>query len=108
MVYKWGGTGEAFFGMNYPGCAETYESQSAQSSRSTRRMGRRIGAGRTEEDQHQKIRRVRRGDMIVIPAGTVQWCYNDGGEDLIAVAFLDLNNDDNQLDLRVRVFQFST
>ncbi|XP_008447427.2 11S globulin seed storage protein 2-like [Cucumis melo] len=94
--------GEGFFGMNYPGCAETYESQSAQSSRSTRRMGRRIGAGRTEEDQHQKIRRVRRGDMIVIPAGTVQWCYNDGGEDLIAVAFLDLNNDDNQLDLRVR------
>lgn len=92
-------------GMNYPGCAETYEAQSAQSSRSTRRMGRRIGAGRSGEDQHQKVRRVRRGDMIVIPAGTVQWCYNDGGEDLIAVAFMDLNNDDNQLDLRMRVFQ---
>lgn len=94
--------GEGFMGMNYPGCAETYEAQSAQSSRSTRRMGRRIGAGRSGEDQHQKVRRVRRGDMIVIPAGTVQWCYNDGGEDLIAVAFMDLNNDDNQLDLRMR------
>ncbi|CAK9323542.1 unnamed protein product [Citrullus colocynthis] len=94
--------GEGFMGMNYPGCAETYEAQSTQSSRSTRRMGRRIGAGRSGEDQHQKVRRVRRGDMIVIPAGTVQWCYNDGGEDLIAVAFMDLNNDDNQLDLRMR------
>ncbi|XP_038888146.1 11S globulin seed storage protein 2-like [Benincasa hispida] len=95
--------GEGFLGMNYPGCAETYESQSPQSSRrSTRRMGRRIGAGRSGEDQHQKIRRIRRGDIIVIPAGTVQWCYNDGPQDLIAVAFLDLNNDDNQLDLRIR------
>lgn len=100
------GTGEGFLGLNYPGCAETYEAQSAQSSRrSSRRMGRRIGAGK-EDDQHQKVRRVRRGDMIVVPAGTVQWCHNDGGQDLVAVAFLDLNNEDNQLDLRIRVFQF--
>ncbi|KAG6571523.1 hypothetical protein SDJN03_28251, partial [Cucurbita argyrosperma subsp. sororia] len=94
--------GEGFLGLNFPGCAETYEAQSAQSSRrSSRRMGRRIGAGK-EDDQHQKVRRVRRGDMIVVPAGTVQWCHNDGGQDLVAVAFLDLNNEDNQLDLRIR------
>ncbi|KAE8650659.1 11S globulin seed storage protein 2 [Cucumis sativus] len=90
--------GEGFLGLNFPGCnVEEYEAQSAQLSRSSRRI--RVDK---EEDKHQKVRRVRRGDMIVIPAGTVQWCYNDCGQDLVVVAFMDLNNDDNQLDLRVR------
>ncbi|CAK9323541.1 unnamed protein product [Citrullus colocynthis] len=89
--------GEGFLGLNFPGCVETYEARSAQVSRSSRRIH-----GDKEEDKHQKIRRVRRGDMIVVPAGTVHWCYNDGGQDLVIVAFMDLNNDDNQLDLRVR------
>ncbi|KAL4030453.1 hypothetical protein IC575_008690 [Cucumis melo] len=90
--------GEGFLGLNFPGCnVETYEAQSAQLPRSSRRI--RLDK---EEDKHQKVRRLRRGDMIVIPAGTVQWCYNDCGQDLVVVAFLDLNNDDNQLDLRVR------
>jgi quercetin dioxygenase-like cupin family protein len=58
-------------------------------------------------DQHQKVHRIRRGDVIAVPAGAAHWCYNDGNEELIAVSVLDLNNQANQLDQNLRVIFLS-
>lgn len=55
-------------------------------------------------DEHQKIHRIREGDVIAIPAGVATWGYNDGNQDLVYVTFVDLNNDDNQLDQNLRGF----
>ncbi|KAJ6412185.1 hypothetical protein OIU84_005275 [Salix udensis] len=49
-------------------------------------------------DQHQKVHRFREGDVIALPAGVAQWCYNDGNERVITVAVLDVANNANQLD----------
>ncbi|KAI3425657.1 uncharacterized protein J3R85_010026 [Psidium guajava] len=99
--------GRGLLGINYPGCPETYHSD-----RSSGGSGRR-GRGWQEEgqqgdwgrrDQHQKVHRIRRGDIIAIPEGAVHWCHNDGNEELIAVSIFDLNNQGNQLDQRLRAF----
>ena len=58
-------------------------------------------------DQHQKVHRIRSGDVIAVPAGAVHWCYNDGNEELIAVSVLDLNSNANQLDQNLRVIFLS-
>ncbi|CAN1292179.1 11S globulin seed storage protein 2 [Linum perenne] len=54
------------------------------------------------QDEHQKIHRIREGDVIAIPSGVATWAYNDDSQDLIYVTFVDLNNDDNQLDQNLR------
>lgn len=89
-------------GLNFPGCAETYEAQSGEfSTPTTKRRGHGASGVR---DQHQKVHRVRRGHIIAAPAGTVEWLHNDGNQDLVVVAFMDLNNEANQLDHQIRVF----
>ncbi|XP_010046000.2 11S globulin seed storage protein 2 [Eucalyptus grandis] len=99
--------GRGLLGITYPGCAETYHSD--QSSGSSSERGRRWqGEGQQGEggsrDQHQKVHRIRRGDIIAIPEGALHWCHNDGNEELIAVSVVDLNNQGNQLDQRLRAF----
>ncbi|KAF2286809.1 hypothetical protein GH714_030475 [Hevea brasiliensis] len=56
------------------------------------------------QDQHQRVRRFRQGDVIAIPAGVSHWCYNDGNEPVVTVSVLDVKNKANQLDLNPRHF----
>lgn len=86
-------------GISYPGCPETYHKDQQFSSG----QGQRGMSG----DQHQKVHRIRRGDVIAVPAGAAHWCYNDGNEELIAVSVLDLNSNANQLDQNLRVIFLS-
>lgn len=51
-------------------------------------------------DQHQKVHRIMKGDVVFLPAGVAHFCYNDGNEDLVAVSVNDLQNQANQLDRR--------
>ncbi|XP_059626019.1 11S globulin seed storage protein 2-like [Cornus florida] len=101
--------GEGLLSINIPGCAETFHSEPS--------MGMRAGRGREEEEEeeergrssgrrdlHQKVLRIRQGDIIALPAGVSHWCFNDGNEELVAVSINDLNNQANQLDQRFRAF----
>lgn len=92
--------GRGLISVIYPGCAETFQSQpgfqAGQEPREERGQGRR-------GDQHQKVHRIRQGDVVAIPAGAAHWCYNDGEEELVAVSINDLNHQSNQLDQNFRV-----
>jgi len=92
--------GEGFMGVAFPGCPETYHSSGGQGFRGEEQE--REFRGQTR-DLHQKVHRFRRGDILAIPPGAVHWCYNDGNEELVAVAINDLNNQANQLDQNFRV-----
>ncbi|OWM81493.1 11S globulin seed storage protein 2-like [Punica granatum] len=99
--------GEGILGITFPGCPETFHS-GRSAGRSIRGRQQRweegeYGRGETP-DLHQKVHRIRRGDIIAIPEGTVHWCHNDGNEELVAVSVADLNNQANQLDQRLRAF----
>ncbi|KAJ6773730.1 11S GLOBULIN SEED STORAGE PROTEIN 2-LIKE [Salix purpurea] len=97
LVYIEQGTG--VMGISYPGCPETYHKDQQFSSG----QGQRGMSG----DQHQKVHRILRGDVVAVPAGAAHWCYNDGNEELIAVSVLDLNNNANQLDQNLRGFMLA-
>ncbi|OIT27793.1 PREDICTED: legumin B-like [Nicotiana attenuata] len=86
----------------FPGCAETFETESAQSRRGER--GERGEAGQRFNDRHQKVRRFRAGDILALPAGVTHWTYNDGEEPIISVSLIDTSNQANQLDLTFRKF----
>ncbi|CAK9150006.1 unnamed protein product [Ilex paraguariensis] len=95
--------GEGYAGISRPGCPETYHSQEFRNDRERQEEeGER--EGRSRRDQHQRVQRVRRGDILAVPAGEAHWCYNDGDEDLVVIAVNDLNNPANQLDQRQRAF----
>ncbi|KAJ8531495.1 hypothetical protein K7X08_026929 [Anisodus acutangulus] len=83
----------------FPGCAETFETESPQSRRDER--GER---GQRGLDRHQKVRRFRAGDILALPAGVTHWTYNDGEEPIISVSLIDTSNEANQLDLTFRKF----
>ncbi|GAB2210196.1 hypothetical protein Drorol1_Dr00015456 [Drosera rotundifolia] len=93
--------GSGIQGVIMPGCPETYQSVPA-----TTRQGRRGegGEGRSVGDQHQKVVRIRKGDVIASPAGVVQWTYNDGDTAIVSVTLLDMSNSQNQLDRNIRGF----
>ncbi|XP_040364510.1 prunin 1 Pru du 6 [Rosa chinensis] len=55
-------------------------------------------------DRHQKVRRIKEGDIVAIPAGVTYWSYNDGDQPLVAVSLLDISNNQNQLDRNPRRF----
>ncbi|XP_050218340.1 11S globulin-like [Mercurialis annua] len=80
--------GQGMLGAIFPGCAETF--QESQETRS--------GSSGKEQEQHQKIRHFRSGDVIALPAGVASWSYNDGNERLVAVSVYDTANNANQLD----------
>lgn len=95
--------GEGFIAINLPGCAETYHAHKIQWTRESTKAWEAKQKG-TVRDSHQKVHRIRRGDIVAIPAGAAHWCYNDGNEELVAVSINDLNHLSNQLDQKFRVF----
>ncbi|KAI3984682.1 hypothetical protein MKX01_039299 [Papaver californicum] len=92
---------QGLLGLSQPGCAETYHS----GQQGLRREGSpRAGRQCEQRDQHQKVHRIRQGDIVALPAGVSHWCYNDGNDELVAVSVSDLNNNANQLEQRLRSF----
>ncbi|XP_050363141.1 prunin 1 Pru du 6.0101-like [Argentina anserina] len=117
----------------FPGCPETFEEteQSVEEQRGQQGRGEeqqqeqqqtqhgqqgrgqhgrhgqqgQLGQERFEQlDRHQKVRRIREGDVVAIPAGVTYWSYNDGDQPLVAVNLLDIGNNQNQLDRNPRRF----
>ncbi|KAM3249260.1 11S globulin seed storage protein Ana o 2 [Capsicum annuum] len=93
--------GRGLLGVVIPGCAETFEAP--QSERRTRGEQSREAESHGG-DRHQKIRQFRQGDVLALPAGFTLWLYNNGQENLVTVALLDIANPINQLDLEFRHF----
>ncbi|WCJ24049.1 11S globulin seed storage protein 1 [Euphorbia peplus] len=89
--------GNGVQGAVIPGCPETFQSPSG--SVSSRPRGE-----RQRQDQHQKVRRLREGDVIALPAGVAQWVYNNGRTPLVLVQIIDTANPANQLDQNHRDF----
>ncbi|XWS46975.1 hypothetical protein CRYUN_Cryun14cG0114100 [Craigia yunnanensis] len=89
--------GRGIQGTVMSGCPETFQdSQQSQQGQSHR-----------FQDQHQKVRRFRQGDILALPAGVVHWCYNDGNEPVVTVSLLDTSNSANQLDNNPREFHLA-
>ncbi|PPD81351.1 hypothetical protein GOBAR_DD21716 [Gossypium barbadense] len=84
---------EGIHGAVFPGCPETYQSQSQQNIQD-----------RPQRDQHQKLRRLKEGDVVALPAGVAHWIFNNGRSQLVLVALVDVGNDANQLDENFRKF----
>lgn len=85
--------GRGLLGLTIPGCAETFTSQQPQQQQFQ------------QGDLHQRVRHIRKGDVIAVPAGAAHWCANhDEQEDLVVITINDLNHLSNQLDQRLRVF----
>ncbi|PPR80421.1 hypothetical protein GOBAR_AA40291 [Gossypium barbadense] len=80
--------GRGIQGIVMPGCAETFQDSQQWQHQSRGRF----------QDQHQKIRRFRQGDIIALPQGVVHWSYNDGNERVVTINLLDTGNSANQLD----------
>ncbi|KAJ3679396.1 hypothetical protein LUZ60_017407 [Juncus effusus] len=55
-------------------------------------------------DEHQKVHRIRQGDIIAIPADVTRWVYNDRDVPLAAVVVLDISSTNNRHKLRQREF----
>ncbi|XP_044498779.1 legumin B-like [Mangifera indica] len=94
--------GRGIHGAVYPGCPETFQEESQSQSRS-RRFSR---SERSEQsgERHQKVRHIREGDVIALPAGVAHWIYNNGQSKLVLVALVDVGNSENQLDQYLRKF----
>ncbi|KAB8491080.1 hypothetical protein FH972_025376 [Carpinus fangiana] len=90
--------GRGFQGAVIPGCPETFQSDSSSQGRGGRRSQQR------GSDQHQKVRQIREGDILALPAGVAHWIYNDGESQLVLVSLLDTSNQANQLDENPRKF----
>uniref|UniRef100_A0ACD5T7C8 Uncharacterized protein n=1 Tax=Avena sativa TaxID=4498 RepID=A0ACD5T7C8_AVESA len=56
------------------------------------------------KDEHQRVHRIKQGDVVALPAGIVHWCYNDGDAPIVAVYVFDVNNNANQLEPRQKEF----
>ncbi|KAM7259537.1 hypothetical protein ACFE04_015278 [Oxalis oulophora] len=95
LVYVKKGMG--VMGVMFAGCPASYHS--SQQTTSFRGM-----QWQSRNDEHQKIHRVRQGDLIAIPAGAAYWCHNDGHEDLVTVSIFNLNSQDNQLSQTLTTF----
>ncbi|KAH9295838.1 hypothetical protein KI387_039426, partial [Taxus chinensis] len=119
--------GEGRLGVVFPGCPETSRRPPFGAGEGESECQRRTRAGRqgereeeerrgmeeesirhererAREESSQKVRRVRRGDVIAIFAGAAYWWYNDGDTPLRIVAIADSSNYQNQLDKRYRPF----
>ncbi|KAJ4722722.1 11S globulin seed storage protein [Melia azedarach] len=88
--------GRGIHGIVLPGCVETFQSEQSQSQQSR--------PERRSQDQHQKVRQVREGDIIALPTGVSHWFYNNGQSQLVLVALIDVGNSANQLDRNFRKF----
>ncbi|KAK6239069.1 hypothetical protein QUC31_004538 [Theobroma cacao] len=91
--YKAYSMGSGIQGTVMPGCPETFQdSQQSQHGQSL-----------SFQDQHQKIRRFREGDVLALAAGVVHWSYNGVNQSVITVNLFDTGNSANQLDMNPRV-----
>ncbi|XVF28598.1 hypothetical protein REPUB_Repub15cG0043600 [Reevesia pubescens] len=90
--------GQGIQGAIFPGCPETYQTQSQQSQNGQDKQRS------SQQDQHQKLRRFKEGDVIALPAGVAHWIYNNGQSQLVLVSLVDVGNDANQLDQNFRKF----
>ncbi|KAL3644968.1 11s globulin seed storage protein 2 [Castilleja foliolosa] len=95
--------GQGIIGITFPGCAETYHAYKTQYTRESVEAWEAKQKG-SVRDLHQKVHRIRQGDIVAIPPGAAHWCYNDGNEELVAVSINDLNHVSNQLDQKFRAF----
>ncbi|KAJ0111380.1 hypothetical protein Patl1_01775 [Pistacia atlantica] len=90
--------GEGMTGTLIPGCPETYQAP---------QQGQQHGQSSRFQDKHQKIQRFRKGDIIALPAGVANWCYNEGNSPVVTVTLLDVSNSQNQLDMYPRKFNLA-
>ena len=95
LVYIVKGTGLTSTAV--PGCPETFQSPQGEFHRGGQQRG-------SSQDRHQKVERFKEGDLLVLPAGMAHWCYNDGDTPVVAVSFIHVKNDANQLDTSPREF----
>ena len=120
LLYVVQGRGQ--LGMVIPGCPETFEEteqsyeeqlqgsqQQQEGQQGRQQIGRRQGQHGQQEsfeqlDRHQKVRPVKEGDVIAVPAGVTTWSYNDGDQSLVFVCLQDTSNLHNQLDQIPRRF----
>ncbi|KAJ8765196.1 hypothetical protein K2173_011456 [Erythroxylum novogranatense] len=86
--------GRGIHGAVIPGCPETFQSSQSQSQEQRP----------SSRDQHQKVRQIREGDILAVPAGVSDWIYNNGQSQLVLVAIVDTSNPANQLDENFRKF----
>lgn len=77
--------------------------QPFQPSRRHGGQGQQQQQSEENQDRHQKVRHIREGDIIALPAGVAYWSYNNGNQDLVAISLLDFSNEQNQLDQQPRV-----
>ncbi|KAJ4825719.1 hypothetical protein Tsubulata_001219 [Turnera subulata] len=89
--------GRGFHGAAFPGCPETFQSSSGSQAAGEKRRA-------ISRDEHQKVRQIREGDVVALPAGVADWFYNEGNSPLVLVQFLDTGNAANQLDQDFRKF----
>nr|ABU42022.1 11S globulin [Pistacia vera] len=99
LVYVVQGSG--IHGAVFPGCPETFQEESQSQSRSQHSRSER---SQQSGEQHQKVRHIREGDIIALPAGVAHWIYNNGQSKLVLVALADVGNSENQLDQYLRKF----
>ncbi|XP_057509606.1 11S globulin seed storage protein 2-like [Actinidia eriantha] len=96
--------GQGLLGVSFPGCAETFQSRGRKGRHEQQEPEEQEEGRSSRRDQHQKIRRIRKGDVVVLPPGVAHWCFNDGSEELVAVSITDLNHQANQLDQKLRAY----
>ncbi|XP_019709418.1 cocosin 1 isoform X1 [Elaeis guineensis] len=84
-----------------PGCPTTF-----QSVRRSEQEGEEGSQRQRFRDDHQKIHRFRAGDVLAIPAGIANWCYNDGDTPVVTLTVFDTRSNANQLDQNQRVKEF--
>ncbi|KAI3442096.1 uncharacterized protein J3R85_001689 [Psidium guajava] len=97
--------GNGLHGAVLPGCPETYqEDESLRSQYQGRSQDIRGEESEQRGDRHQKVRFIREGDVIALPAGVTHWIYNRGQSDLVLVSVLYTANEENQLDENIRKF----
>ncbi|XP_047306474.1 11S globulin seed storage protein Ana o 2.0101-like [Impatiens glandulifera] len=89
--------GRGIVGTINPGCAETFQSSEQID------VGGQFGSQKFR-DQHQKIHRCRKGDIVAFKVGVAHWVHNDGNEDLELMVVHDTSNVENQLDQNLRRF----
>lgn len=89
-------SGRGIHGAAIPGCPQTFERGSSQQSRSRSFKG-------SSDEEHQKVREIKEGDIVAAPAGVAQWVFNNGDSPLVLVSFIDVGNQANQLDQSARV-----
>ncbi|XP_010935905.1 cocosin 1 isoform X2 [Elaeis guineensis] len=85
-----------------PGCPTTF-----QSVRRSEQEGEEGSQRQRFRDDHQKIHRFRAGDVLAIPAGIANWCYNDGDTPVVTLTVFDTRSNANQLDQNQREFQLA-